>query len=312
MLDQLWNEVDLTNVKILESTQKKLRLIKEEVGEKAKVQLLGGIKKHKIQQISSAVQIFYDLNTLVEVVKEFVNSSVVTIKKIIDENLGTLLDSTKIKGSSSTDISKRGPGRAAMPSMGNASSFRPRLWSALDEIFDSMYSYAIEVEVLEASLHQSRNDFVSVKAHTYLEAFAPNSRHITRDFWNTVNLYLGEQLLKCSKSCKFVKEALEGEYPRFLRLYMDLVKKLQSNEKPEHFSFPFSINKNVIASFEQSYLSNLDSVVSYPVHNMFSSDVIPKTVPTTEDIDALIRIIRRLVTCKNTLIFIKFLKLLKF
>ncbi|KAK6631510.1 hypothetical protein RUM44_006037 [Polyplax serrata] len=291
-LDKLWNEIDLSNIKILEPNEKRLKTIKNEVSERAKVQLMTGIKKQKLQHLTEAVQIFYDLNVLVVTVKGFISSSVDDMKKVIDENIGALLDSSRPKGSISGDKSKRGPGKAAMPAVGNASSFRPRLWSALDEIFDNIYTYAIEVEFLESSLHQNRSDYLSVKSHTYLEVFPENYRNITHQYWIMVNTYVEQQLNKCSKNCKFVREALEGEYPRFLRLYMDLCKKLQTSDKPENFNYKFSICKSVITPFEQSYLCNLDSVVSYPVHNMFSSDGTPKPVPTTEDIDSLIRIIR--------------------
>lgn len=279
----------------MESNEKRLKTVKNEISEKAKVQLLSGVKKQKMQQISEAIQIFYDLNMLVAVIKDFVNSLLTTVKKVINDNLGNLLDSAKSKSGMNADKTKKGPGKAAMPTMGSASSFRPRLWSALDEIFENIFTSAIQVEFLEASLHHNRSDFISMKSYTYLEVFPQNVRNITHDFWNAVNLHLEEQLAKCSKNCKFVKEALEGEYPRFLRLYMDLCKKLQINDKPENFSYQFCINKNVVAPFEQSYLSNLDAVVSYPVHNMFSSEGVSKVVPSTEDIDSLIRIIRRLV-----------------
>lgn len=247
-----------------------------------------------MEQISQSVQILYNLNMLVTSVSDFVNSSLNSLKQLITDNLNTLLDSAKPKSGSSTELSKRGPGKAAMPSMGNTLSFRPRLWSALDEIFDVIYSYAIEIEILEASLYQSKNDFTNIKSQNFIEIFPENKREITQNFWLSINSYLGDQLIKSSKSCKFIREALEGEYPRFLRLYIDLCKKLQTYEKPENFSYNFVICKNVIATFEQAYLSNLDSVVSFPVHNMFSLDVVPKLVPSTEDIDTLIRIIRRL------------------
>nr|CAD7445308.1 unnamed protein product [Timema bartmani] len=101
----------------------------------------------------------------------------------------------------------------------------------------------------------------------------------------------------------FVKQALEGEYPKFLRLYLDLCKRLQalsnqSNGQSEvkmirstgsttTETSVFQINREVVVEFENAYLSRSVSRLLDPVHLMFSGE----TVPTHEEVDSLIRTI---------------------
>lgn len=285
ILDQLWNEIDLSNIEILESNYQTLKTLKRDVGKKAKHQLITGLQSRKMSQVTSAVKVLHNLNTLVTVTKEIVKNTSDSIQQIIKDNL----DVHTLTQSSNSSSTKKGPGRAAVPTPGNVSSFRPRMWSALEKIFENIYTYSIQIQTLEISLKQSCDDYVVTKSQTFLDIFPDSMKYLTRDFWNSTTSFLAEQLVKSANESMFVKQALEGEYPKFLRLYMDVCKRLQTAEKPDNFEFEFNVNKDVIGPFEKSYLSKSVSMVLDPVHNMFSKE----GVPETEEVDLLIRTIRR-------------------
>lgn len=284
-LDELFNEVDLSGIDLLEPNIHKLRVVKKEIGEKARQMLTTAMKNCDVSHISKAVQILYNLGLLVTVTKDVLKTTFKHIQEVVQENL----DVRKLTETDSGESVKRGPGKAAIPSLINASSFRQKMWSCLEKIFDNIYYHSIQMETFEAVLHQNRNDFVGTKTNSYIQTFPEDSKNITRDFWNFFSSFLAGELVNSASNCSLLKSALEGEYPRFLRLYMDLCKKLQSAEKPDNFSFDFPLNDEVIAPFKKAYLSRLDSMVLDPVHSMFTRD----DVPTTEDIDLLIRIIQR-------------------
>lgn len=263
-----------------------LKTLKRDIGKKAKHQLITGLQSQKMHQIISAVKVLHNLSTLVIVTKEIVKSTSDSIHQITKDNLDVHV---LTQSSNSHNTGKKGPGRAAIPTPGNVSSFRPRMWSALDKIFENVYTFSIQMQTLEIALSQNCDDYITTKSQTFLEIFPADMKNITRDFWHSTTSYLAEQLVKSANESMFVKQALEGEYPKFLRLYMDVCKRLQTAEKPDNFKFEFNVNKDVIGPFEKSYLSKSVSMVLDPVHNMFSKE----GVPETEEVDLLIRTIRR-------------------
>jgi conserved oligomeric Golgi complex subunit 5 len=260
-------------------------MLKRDVGKKAKHQLITGLQTRKMSQITSAVKVLHNLTTLVTITKEIVKNTSDTVQQIIKDNL----DVHTLTQSSNSSNTKKGPGRAAVPTPGNVSSFRPRMWSALEKIFENIYTFSIQIQTLEISLKQNCDDYIVTKSQTFLDIFPDNMKNLTRDFWNSTTSFLAEQLVKSANESMFVKQALEGEYPKFLRLYMDVCKRLQTAEKPDNFEFEFNVNKDVIGPFEKSYLSKSVSMVLDPVHNMFSKE----GVPEAEEVDLLIRTIRR-------------------
>ena len=99
---------------------------------------------------------------------------------------------------------------------------------------------------------------------------------------------LSEQFAKSTKESNFLKQALEGEYPKLLRLFNDLWRRLASScgemtyEELEKISSPF-LNRNKeeerlresLKDFEQAYLSRSLSRLFDPVNLMFSSGETP-------------------------------------
>ncbi|KAJ4450139.1 hypothetical protein ANN_01546 [Periplaneta americana] len=200
-----------------------------------------------------------------------------------------------------------GPGRAAMPSPGNTANFRSRLWTALEHLFDSsMCTEYRQIELLQRLLvHKLRGDSGMLSQHNstcYMDLLPQEKQQLASHLWQSVTNILAQELAQAAQGSMFVKQALEGEYPKFLRLYLDMCKKIQTysqNSDNTEATLPksvdqesgdsgnFHINRTVVSQFENAYLSRSVSRLLDPVQLMFSGDA----VPPHEEVDSLIRTI---------------------
>lgn len=109
----------------------------------------------------------------------------------------------------------------------------------------------------------------------------------------------------------FIKQALEGEYPKFLRIYLDLSKRLKDRSQAiglyaikyekhrltknqnslRSWNLCLFSSRDVLSPFENAYLSRSVSRLLDPVHTMFSGD----GAPSPDEIDSLIRTVTRSV-----------------
>jgi len=282
VLEEFYNEKDMSSIHILESEQQTLKTAKRDVAKRSKKLLVTGLQSMKNNQILEAVQVLHNLHSLPLSIAEITKSSRDNLEQSMRESLAfrTLTESHEPQ--------RKQTGKPPT-SIASSTNFRPRLWSALEKVFDSIYIQCTQIENLESVLRRPHEEKLGAKAELYINIFPEEKRNITRDFWLSVTNCLAGYLTKNAGESGFFKQALEGEYPKFLRLYIDLCKRLQNNEKPEGFASPFDMNKKVISPFEKSYLSKSVSMVLDPVHNMFSKE----GVPETDEVDTLIRTIRR-------------------
>lgn len=268
--------MDLTSIEILSPALQRLKNSRREVGKRAKKILVHGLQTQK--PVSEAVEVLHNLNLLVSVVGEITKSSKENLEQMMRDSLDP-----KMLTESAEKIQK-GQNRQTQVTF-----LRPRLWSTLEKIFDAVFEQSVQIEALEMSLRKPRADVIGTKSQLFIDDFPEGEKNVANKFWTWVTNSLSGFLVKYAGDSVLFKQALEGEYPRFLRLYIDLCKRLQSTDKPDSFITPFQMNKKVIANFEKSYLSKSVSMVLDPVHNMFSK----KGAPETEEVDLLIRTVRR-------------------
>lgn len=298
-LSQLSEDVDLTGLEVLEADERSIRKHRNTVEKIAKNMLTEGLQSHNQNQVVTSVQVFYCMGMLNNVVTQIVTNAEQQITKSIKDALDVQYltqvsnEQSKIRGA---------PGRAAMPSLGNLSTFRSKLWSSLENLFESsVYRHCIQIALLERMLNKKMRDNLALSSQysTYADLLPENMRTLTVNIWNNITSLLAKQLIIASQSTSFLKQTLEGEYPKFLRLYLDLCKKLQAAEQvtdqgdsyvlreneDKSNSGNFSFNRNVVTPFENAYLSCSVSRLLDPVNLMFSGE----TVPSHEEVDALIR-----------------------
>ncbi|KAK3920424.1 Conserved oligomeric Golgi complex subunit 5 [Frankliniella fusca] len=311
-IDQLSEDVDLSGLEILESDQATVQKHRVTVHKQAQTMLKDGLDTLNHQkasfihdlhiclsytnnsfQVTTAVMVFSNLGVLNTELNRILDTSVATLSNAISEALDIQV-LTQAPTSNESIKSRGTPGRVVMPSLGNISSFRSKLWSALENLFEvSIYNQCSQIEVLQAVLHNQCNE-LGCKIQV-----PDDKKNMTDTFWTRVMKLLSQELVSSSQNSTYMKQALEGEFPKLLRLYVDLRKRLinahtktiaetsSSDLSPESSKQPYQFERELIARFENAYLSRSVSRLLDPVNLMFSET----KAPTHENVDGLVRTI---------------------
>ncbi|KPP74815.1 conserved oligomeric Golgi complex subunit 5-like, partial [Scleropages formosus] len=120
--------------------------------------------------------------------KETISNVVDGYRATVEDNVSTALDIRVLTQPGGT---RGGPGRAAMPTPGNTAAFRAALWTNLEKLMDQICAACGQVQHLQKVLTKKRDPVTHV-------------------------CFIDE-----------IVKALEGEYPKLLRLYNELWKRLQ-------------------------------------------------------------------------------------
>uniref|UniRef100_A0A2K6NXS6 Component of oligomeric golgi complex 5 n=1 Tax=Rhinopithecus roxellana TaxID=61622 RepID=A0A2K6NXS6_RHIRO len=118
-----------------------------------------------------------------------------------------------------------GPGRSTMPTPGNTAALRASLWTNMEKLMDHIYAVCGQVQHLQKVLAKKRDPVSHI---CFIEEIVKDGQpEIFYTFWNSVTQALSSQFHMATNSSMFLKQAFEGEYPKLLRLYNDLWKRLQ-------------------------------------------------------------------------------------
>ncbi|KAK3101950.1 hypothetical protein FSP39_007576 [Pinctada imbricata] len=140
------------------------------------------------------------------------------------------------------------------------------------------------------------------------------SVHIMQEFWESITHMLTAEFNEASEASTFLKQAFEGEYPKLLRLFNDLWKRLHQfslstaasvtvsdpltqMEDPEEDIFVHGGKKdkydsekalrNTLSKFETAYLSKSLSRLFDPINLVFSKDNMEP--PTPQEVDSIVK-----------------------
>ncbi|XP_070158352.1 conserved oligomeric Golgi complex subunit 5 [Polyergus mexicanus] len=263
-LEQLMADTDLNGLDVIADDQQAVKAQRATVQRIATHTLTQGLQAMDRTKVSTAVQVFQNLGIIDGAVDTTIESTLSDIERISTESLDVSLMTNQ-------DFGKRGaPGRAAIPSPGSSGNLRTKIWENLERLFqDTLYTQCLQIELLQRVL---------------LEYHTKGFHNLSEKFWDKVNVLLAKVLVERAQGSSFVKQALEGEYPKFLRIFLDLSKRLKERS---HSIGIYGIDRNVLLPFENAYLSRSVSRLLDPVHNMFSGE----GLPTHDEIDSLIRTI---------------------
>lgn len=103
--------------------------------------------------------------------------------------------------------------------------------------------------------------------------------HAASEYWQSLGNVISEEI---NNSSQVVSQMFDEEYPKLLKYYYDMVKKLNC----EHFVF----TRNVLEKSENAYLSNSLSRLLENTQNIFNID---NAAPNHDQIDSLCRTITR-------------------
>uniref|UniRef100_A0A8C9RBS0 Conserved oligomeric Golgi complex subunit 5 n=1 Tax=Scleropages formosus TaxID=113540 RepID=A0A8C9RBS0_SCLFO len=217
-LDYLSQGVDLSGIDVIEADLLFISRARLEVENQAKRLLEQGMEIQNPTQVGTALQVFYNLGSL----KETISNVVDGYRATVEDNVSTALDIRVLTQPGGT---RGGPGRAAMPTPGNTAAFRAALWTNLEKLMDQICAACGQVQHLQKVLTKKRDPVTHV---CFIDEIVKDGQaDIMRTFWTSVTQILSTEFQKATSTSAFLKQALEGEYPKLLRLYNELWKRLQ-------------------------------------------------------------------------------------
>ncbi|KAM9407314.1 conserved oligomeric Golgi complex subunit 5 isoform 1-T1 [Salvelinus alpinus] len=217
-LDYLSQGVDLSGIDVIENDLLLISRARLEVENQAKRLLEQGMEIQNPTQVGTALQVFYNLGSL----RETISGVVEGYRTTIQDNVTTALD---IKGLTQPTGNRGAPGRAVMPTPGNTAAFRAALWTNLEKLIDQICAACGQVQHLQKVLTKKRDPVTHVCFIS--EIIKDGQPDILYTFWSDVTHTLSVEFQRATAASSFLKQALEGEYPKLLRLYNDLWRRLQ-------------------------------------------------------------------------------------
>ncbi|KAM4712073.1 conserved oligomeric Golgi complex subunit 5 [Anableps anableps] len=217
-LDYLSQGVDLSGIEVIENDLLLISRARLEVENQAKRLLEQGMEIQNPTQVGTALQVFYNLGSLRGTISSVVGGYQTTIK----DNITKALD---IKGLTPPTNPRGVPGRAVMPTPGNTAAFRAALWTNLEKLMDQICAACRQVQHLQKVLMKKRDPVSHV---CFIDEIIKDGQpDILYTFWTDVTDTLSEEFHRATEASSFLKQAFEGEYPKLLRLYNELWRRLQ-------------------------------------------------------------------------------------
>ncbi|XP_036285618.1 conserved oligomeric Golgi complex subunit 5 [Pipistrellus kuhlii] len=219
-LDYLSQGIDLSGIEVIENDLLFIARARLEVENQAKRLLEQGVETQNPTQVGTALQVFHNLGTL----KNTITSAVDGYCASIEESINSALD-IKVLTQPSQSAARGGPGRSTMPTPGNTAAFRASLWTNMEKLVDHICTVCGQVQHLQKILAKKRDPVSHI---CFIDEIVKDGQsEILYTFWNSVTQALYSQFQEATNSSMFLKQAFEGEYPKLLRLYNDLWKRLQ-------------------------------------------------------------------------------------
>uniref|UniRef100_A0A663EMQ3 Conserved oligomeric Golgi complex subunit 5 n=1 Tax=Aquila chrysaetos chrysaetos TaxID=223781 RepID=A0A663EMQ3_AQUCH len=243
-LDYLSQGIDLSGIEVIENELLFIARARLEVENQAKRLLEQGVETQNPAQVGTALQVFHNLGTLKDTIANVVDGYCT----ILEENIKNALD-IKVLTQPSQSITRGGPGRAAMPTPGNTAAFRAALWTNMEKLMDQICAACGQVQHLQKVLTKKRDPVSHV---CFIEEIVKDRQSdILYKFWTAVTQTLSSQFQSATDSSMFLKQAFEGEYPKLLRLYNDLWKRLQQYSQNIQRNFNTSGTTDLFAELQQ-------------------------------------------------------------
>ncbi|KAK3848763.1 hypothetical protein Pcinc_044460, partial [Petrolisthes cinctipes] len=290
-LDHLGRDMDLSGLEVLEKEQRLVRQARSDVEKQAAAMLDRGMELQNQTQVGTALQVFHNLGVLVTSVEKVLDSLItrlnksvslaldvhalmhisqdirrVSVEKVLDSLITRLNKSVSLALDVhalmhiSQDIRRGGPGKAVMPAPGQSVQFRASLWSNLEKLMDDIYHVCIQTSHLHKVLAKKRDPVSHV---CFLDEVQRQGRgHLFTRVWRNVTRILSHEFAKAAQESTIIRQYLEVDYPKLIRLYGDLWRRLEG------------------ISAEMRLLD--------PVNLMFAAHDAP---PARDEVDALIKTI---------------------
>jgi len=278
-------QADLAGLEVVEGEARRVRQWRVEVERQGEQLLSRGLATGNLAQLATGLQVFYNLGTLPAVVESVLAELQDKLRVAWVEGLDIKRISEKGEG-----VEGRGktPGRAALPA-GNMAAFRATLWTNMDALLEAVHGHMVKVHHLQRLLCKKVDPLTH---QPYISCLADPS--LVAAAWVRTTVMAAETLAAAVGKSNFVKQTLEAEYHKLVRLYTELWAKLrhaatQYGPGPQQLleggaralTDPFaeaSMGAGLRASLtalEQAYLARSLARLFDPVNLMFSGSGAP-------------------------------------
>ncbi|XP_052679211.1 conserved oligomeric Golgi complex subunit 5-like isoform X3 [Crassostrea angulata] len=309
-LDYICEGVDLSGVEIIEQDRRFIKQARKDVESQAHKMLEQGMETQNPTQVATSLQVFHNLGSLHHTVERVLQNC----QENLNRNVRSCLDAQSLAQQHAPQ-GRAGPGRAAMPVTGNTAAFRASLWTNMEKLMDNIYAACAQVQHLQKVLVKKRDPVTHV---CFIEELAKHQEghvNIMQEFWDSITHMLTNEFNNSTEASMHLKQAFEGEYPKLLRLYNDLWRRLQqfsittatslSQSEPtgeedvsveDDIFIPGSKRnqydsekalRDTLTKFENAYLSKSLSRLFDPINLAFSTG----NPPTTQEVETIVKTI---------------------
>ena len=305
-LDYLFGQTDWQGVDVLEAdrrTCEEARALLERQAwlllEQAQAEASAAAQQ---SQLGASLLVFYHLGSLPEVLlrlhREWRADLEQAMRAAFDVTLlmptgGTAL----VTSATAAAPMPSAPGRANLPSSGQAVALRAALWGALDRLFERVLAACALARVVhrvlrkrrEPTLHKSLHECLAVQLRCIEEQLSGGVSYA--GFLDWLGRALERHLAASAEASSVLKQAFEGEYPKLLRLSNDLLQRLTDAAEAGHEdeeAAPVAGLLGFLSAFEHAYLSRSLSRLFDPIELAFSAAGSP-SVPSAEEVANVVR-----------------------
>lgn len=254
-----------------------------------------GLAQGNQAHLGTGLQVFYNLGTLPSVVETMLGDMQTKLKETWTEGLDIKrISSGPETGTGTSEAKTKGiPGKASLP-QANMAAYRATLWTNIDSALDGLHAHIVKVYQLQRLLCK-KVDPLSHQA--YICCLQDPS--LVNKTWATLTKVIQECLATAVSRSNFVKQTVEAEYPKLVKLYSETWSKLRSsraqygpqpgdaNQPIPTLSDPFGSQemdeglRAALATLEQAYLARSLSRLFDPVNLMFSGSGVPSNDEVT-------------------------------
>ncbi|EDV25887.1 uncharacterized protein TRIADDRAFT_24290, partial [Trichoplax adhaerens] len=255
-LDYLYNSMDLTDIQMIEQDKQKIEKARQSIENEAMLVLTDGMKSQNQTKVATGLQVFHNLQKLQLILQKVIEKSCNNLESCVCE---TLDPNTHIQSRST------GPGRAVMPTPGNAAAWRVSLWQGMEKLMGNIYETCVQMSVLEKVLFKKKDPVTHL---CFIEELLKDGHPtVMAAFWKKVIFILTHELSRATEDNTFLKQTFESEYPKLLRFYNDLWSRLK----------PYSVTIDQVTTVRLGSVDYDNSVFSesdcYPFSNTFSPEL---------------------------------------
>ncbi|KAJ8951184.1 hypothetical protein NQ314_007724 [Rhamnusium bicolor] len=227
---QLASDPELKNIDAVTTELRNIRKQQQKVVKLATGSLNQGVMSENITQTTTALQIFINLGTIKTTTDNLIEQN-------LDEYRECLKTAFDINVGGSSTKNKGGPGRVTLTS---SQGFRSKIWTELEKAFsEEIFQICKQVKFLQTTLNTLNLQDIELS--------------IASEFWIKFGEILQEEIKKTSSA---VQQMLEEDYPKLLKNYYELTKKLKYDQ------FAFEVVRGTPNAGQQKNV-NLANVLYY-------------------------------------------------